>query len=202
MRISKREQILMVATITVALVALLYQFGFSRIYEAFSSTAGELASAEKTYNEYVSVLKTRDQIEAAYRDIEDQFPKAEKDKSPDKQFSEDIARLCSSLGFSYPKIQPPRDEQIEEVDDYKFITITVVTNEKLDNVAKLLKGFASRSLLIKELNLSSGLDSDLVTVTVTVARIAKVPESEVKAAAKERPARGRTPSTARPSSLF
>jgi hypothetical protein len=202
MKISKREQLLMVATLSVAAVALIYQFGFSRIYEAFSSTAGQLATAEKTYNEYVSVWKTRDQIEAAYSEIEGQFPKAEKDKSPDKQFSEDIARLCADLGFSYPKIQPPKDEQIEEVDDYKFITITIMTNEKIDRVAKLLNGFAQKSLLIKELNLVSVPDSDLITVTVTVARIAKVPESEVRAAAKEKPTRRRAPSTARPSNLF
>jgi hypothetical protein len=202
MKMSKREQVLMIATLAVAAIALLYQFGFSRVYEAFSSTARELAAGEETYKEYVENLKTRDKIEAAYREIEDQFPKTEKNKTPDKQFSEDIASLCSELGFKYPKIQPPKDEEIEEVDDYKFITITVVTRDKLESVAKMLKGFAARSLLIKELTLSTSLDSDLITVSATVARIAKVPEDELKAAAKEKPRQRGARSGARPSRLF
>jgi hypothetical protein len=201
-RMSKREKLLMIVTVVAAMGAILYQFGFSKIYEAFSSTAGELAEMEQTYEEYVKNLDTKEKIEAAYREIEDQFPKPEKDKSPDKQFSEDIAALCSKLGFNYPKIDPPKDEEIEGVDDYKFITITIVTRDKLESIAKMLKSFAAKSLLIKDLSLSTSLDSDQVIVTVTVARIAKVPESEIKRISKEKSSRKKGTSGARRSELF
>ena len=170
----------MIITLTVALFAVLYHLGLARIINSVSETGEQLESLKRTYTDYVQRLERKDEVEAAYKSIEVQFPQTDPDKKPEQQFSEDVFALCGKFGFPSPNIGPPKEDLIENVDDYKFITLTVRVSGKIDRLARLLKEFHKNALLIKEFSLTSVLDDDEITAQVTVARIAKLTEEEIE----------------------
>ncbi len=186
MKISSRERILLVIVGVFVCAAIVYKFGITRVYEGFRSSAEQLRTVEKTYQRYVRQMEQRERIERAYSDIEDQFPKREPGRNQAHQFSEEVDTLCSQLGFANPTIEPTKERPIEDVEDYRFILLTVKTEGDFRSITKLLKGFDSKSLLIRELTLNSYLDRDRVRVAVTVARIVKADEA-AESTAMERP---------------
>jgi hypothetical protein len=173
MRISGRERMLLIVTGTVICAAIVYRFGIGSIYESLRSSSEQLGTVEKTYQRYVKQLDQRDRIERAYGEIEDQFPKRDPGHDPAHQFSEEVDALCSQLGFANPNIEPAKERPIEDVEDYRFILLTIKTEGDFASVVRLLKGFDSKSLLIRELTLNSYLDQDRLRIAVTVARIVK-----------------------------
>ncbi|MCD6386183.1 hypothetical protein J7M23_10465 [Candidatus Sumerlaeota bacterium] len=187
----KRERFLMIATIVVGAVALLYQFAFSSMYEQITSTSEELEYQKEIFKQYITQYKRKNIIENAYKEIEIKFPQPRADKKPEQQFTEDIDAMCAKLGFSRRNIEPPKDSLIENVDDYKFITVTVRVEGPLKNVAELLKEFHRNALLIKELTLTSRLDKDIISAVITAARIAKLTPEELKELKKSRSKRRR-----------
>ncbi len=183
MKISGRERILMVVVGVFMCAAIVYKFGITRVYEGFRFSTEQLQTVEKTYQRYVRQMEQRERIERAYTEIEDQFPKHEPGRNPAHQFSEEVDTLCSQLGFANPTIEPAKEKPIENVEDYRFILLTVKTEGDFRSITKLLKGFDSKSLLIRELALISYLDRDRIRVAVTVARIVKADEAAERTAA-------------------
>ena len=169
--------------------AIVYKFGIIRVYEGFRFSAEQLRTVEKTYQLYVRQMEQRERIERAYREIEDQLPKREPGRNPAHQFSEEVDTLCSQLGFANPTIEPAKEKPIEDVEDYRFILLTVKTEGDFRSITRLLKGFDNKSLLIRELALNSYLDRDRVRVAVTVARIVKADEAAERPAARPRASR-------------
>lgn len=183
MKISGRERILMVVVGVLVCAAIVYKFGITRVYEGFRFSAEQLHTVEKTYQRYVRQMEQRERIERAYTEIEDQFPKHDPGRNPAHQFSEEVDALCSQLGFANPTIEPAKEKPIENVEDYRFILLTVKTEGDFRSIIKLLKGFDSKSLLIRQLTLTSYLDRDRIRVAVTVARIVKADEAAERTAA-------------------
>jgi len=175
---SKREKTLLSLTIVIALVGILLQTGAIDYIQNLTTSSGQLDNELATYRKNQEQLSRREFIEKQYKEIEDQFPALEKGQKPEHVFSEDIDRLCKTLGFNYPVIEPPDREDIENVDEYQFITLQVRTSGNLDSIAKLLKGFAEKKLIIKEITLRSTLDSDVIHAVIKLARIAKVDKEE------------------------
>lgn len=189
----KRERFLMIATIVVGIFALLYQFVFSGIYEQIATTSEELEYQKNLFNQYIAQYKRKNIIENAYKEIEVKFPQPQADKKPEQQFTEDIDLMCTKLGFTRRNIEPPKNALIENVDDYKFITVTLRVEGTLKDIAKLLKEFHRNALLIKELNLTSRLDSDEISAVITAARIAKLTPEELEELKKSTKRGGKRP---------
>ncbi len=176
----KRERILMFATIIVAVLALFYQLGFSSLYDSITETSEQLEAEKEKFEEYIEQYERKDQIEKAYKEIEGTFPPTDPNMKPEQQFIEDVANMAKKFGFLHPDFEPPKDETIENVNDYKFILLTVTVTGPLDNLSNLLIEFHRNALLIKELQLSAPLDRDSITATITAARIAKLSEEEIE----------------------
>lgn len=166
----------------------IWGLSYTPIIETFKSITSSGADLEREidiFKKNQEKLSKGESIQKLYKEIEDQFPAAQKGQKPDHAFSEDIDRLCKSLGFLYPTIDPPTRENIEDVEEYQFITLNVRTSGDLAAVSKLLKGFADKKLIIKEINLKSAIDNNTVHTMVKVARIAKA-EQDDEAAKKKR----------------
>jgi len=176
--VNKREKILGLIILILATGLLLYKVGFTRVYEmslSFSNT-NDLDKLRAIHQRSQKFLKKEDQIRKDYEDIigKDTTPSPDSGKDPQKQFSEFVADLCRRLGFNYPRIDPPKIEPIQNVDDYSFVTLDVHTNGNMESLSKLLKGFDREAVLIRELDLRSVLDNPKINVTITVARMVQV----------------------------
>lgn len=187
----KREQLLIIVTVLLGTFVLLYQVGFSKLYHSLAITSSELEKQKTLFSDYLNQFSRKSKIEQEYKEIEAQFPLPAPDRKPAQQFSEEVDALCRQLGFSYPNIEPPKDELIENVDDYKFITLTIRVEGPLKNIAQLLNGFHTRALLIRELNLSSARDQDRITAIITAARIAKLTPEEMEKIKSKKSSEGR-----------
>lgn len=178
MKISGREKFLLLVASVFVFAGLVYKFGIRYAYEGVRSSVEQLGTVENTYQRYVHQMERRDRVERDYGEIEDQFPKRDPGTNPAHQFSEEVDALCSQLGFANPTIEPAKEKPIEDVEDYRFILLTVRTEGNFSSITRLLKGFDSKSLLIRELTLTSYQDEDRINVAVTVARIVKAEEVE------------------------
>ena len=176
---SKREKIILIVTVAVAVVALLYRFGLSGLADEISSTSERMTRAQQAYDEYQRQLDKQSAIEGDYRKIEGQFSTTDPNRKPDQAFTEDVARLCRELGLNYPRIEPVQDAEIPEVDEYKFMTVEVKSSGDLEQFVKLLKGFEQRSLLITALKITHPPNAPSFILSVTVARIVKLTPDEL-----------------------
>lgn len=195
MNLNKREKVLGGAIVFILLGWLIYQYGVMTFYQEIKSRHNSLEYARKTYNGYISKLKRADDIKNDYEAIVGvkENPGDDGASDPEKEFSEFVSDLCKRLGFAYPRIDPPGKEEIDNVDDHIFITLTVHTNGTLESVAKLLKGFDREAILIRALNIRSRLDSDEMSISITVARMVKIePENTEKVKRPERDENSKT----------
>ena len=202
MKISGREKMLLVVTCVIVCAVIVYKFGINRIYEGLRFSTEQLQSAENTYQRYVRQMEHRKRIEREYNEIEDQFPTPEAGRDPAHQFSEEIDMLCSQLGFANPTIEPAKEKPIEDVEDYRFILLTVKTEGDFSSITRMLKGFDNKSLLIRELALNNYPDKDRVRVAVTVARIVKADETLEGEAGPDRPKARRITETSGEDKVF
>lgn len=199
MNIKQREKILLIITLVVACFVILYQLGFSKLYDQLARTSSELEQQKKIFTDYLLQFNRKAEIEQAYAEIESQFPPASPDKKPAQQFSEDVDALCRQLGFYAPNIEPPKDELIPEVNDYKFITLVVHVEGPMSDIANLLKGFHRKALLINKLTLTAARDQDRISATITAARIAKLTPEDMELLKKRSTTRtSRTSSSPQP----
>ena len=169
---NKREKILGIVIVVILAGWVVTKYGVFSIFGTISTTRGELVSERKTFDKYVDQLERSDFIEKKYAQIvgrRDSSDRAGDD--PGKAFSEFVSSLCKRLGFEYPRIEPPKIEPIEGVDDYSFITLTVNTQGELKSISKLLKGVDRESVLIRSLSIDKRLDNPVLDLTINVARL-------------------------------
>lgn len=184
MKLSKREKTLFIATVVAVLLGVLSQTPLLQTAQALKTSQSDVDSAIKTFKNDQERLAAGADIIKQYKEIEDQFPQLKQGQKAEYQFSEDVDRLCKSLDFKYPTIDPPERQDIPDVEEYQFITVNVRTSGKFSSVSKLLKGFAEKKLIIKEVNLKHTIDNDNVHIIVRVARIAKAEKADDNAKKK------------------
>lgn len=179
---TKRERMLGGFILAILVGWLIIQFGILNVLETVKSRKKALKIVHETYDAYVKKLEMAPHIKKRYGDVVgdkgEELPGSSYDA--EKEFSEFVADLCKQLGFRYPRIQPPEKEEIEGVEDYEFITLTVDAKGNLSNVSKLLKGFEQQAVLIRDLSLGSTLDRPDIDVSITVARLVKSEPEEEK----------------------
>ncbi len=198
MNFSKREKLLGGAIITILGGWLFGNYVVYNAWQAVTSRSQKLATVKETYEENVSRLKKGAAIRSEYAELVGNQGQTSPDvqKDPQKEFSEFISDLCRRLGFTYPRIEPPKTEPIQGVDDYSFITLTVSTQGTRESVANMMKGFDKEAVLIRDLTLRTFLDSPQMDVSITVARLVQISPDKRRTGSDKK-----TPSGAAPSSL-
>ncbi len=184
MKLNKREKLLFIFTVVAVFLGVLSQTSFIDFVKSLAISSEELTGEIIKFKNDQEKLIKGEEIKKQYKEIEDQFPQLEKGQKAEHVFSEEINKLCKTLGFQYPTIDPPERTNIEDVEEYQFITLNIRTNGDLASVAKLIKGFSDKKLIIKEINLKSPIDNNNVNVMIKVARIAKAEEDDGKSAKK------------------
>jgi hypothetical protein len=189
--LSKREKVLGGSIFFILFGWIILQYGFLQVYDVISSRSDALSGELKTYTDYVEKINKGPRIRRLFQDVKGRNTEVAKNTDPTKAFSEFVSELCRTLGFSYPRIEPPKVESIEDAEGFSFIILTVNVQGNLQNVEKLLKGFDREAILIRELNLRiTRIDSKKLDVTMTVARMVETEKEEKTSDKKKKKKKG------------
>lgn len=171
------------AMITLALVAgfIVYQFAFtdSEVVDAVEPVVA-IEELEAEYEENVAALSDASSTLTRYERIADRLPQGENMNRPDLAFMDEVARLCSQMGFQFPPIDP-NIEEIKGVTDYELVSVTVRTEGTFDATSRLLQAFEGNGLIFREVELRGTRDADRISTRITVARIAPAPKNTNRA---------------------
>jgi len=180
MKISKREKIIFIITVIVALLALFYTYGWNIFSKTFITGSSELSQKEKQYETYKKRIGKRELIEKEYDKIVGEYTGSPMNKFRKEEdiFSEDVAKICKEMNNPYPDISKSTDNPLEGVDNYKEITLTVSVNNNYENVMQLLKRFNKSSYLIKNLTIRCPTNKTILEFDIALSKIVKVDSSE------------------------
>jgi len=85
-------------------------------------------------------------------------------------FHDEVDQWCRAAGFDNPRLEKAVTD-IEDVDDYQLIEVTVRVDGDLDRVSRLLKEFDKRGLIIRQVDISVSSRGERLTLIVRVARL-------------------------------
>ncbi len=174
--LEKREKILVLVTSIAVLVFVVWTFGGADLFDTIVSGNSNVESREREFKSNLDDLKDMYIIEKQFSRV-GEFPSTEDGKlKPALAFTQHISQMCQDLGFEFPPIRP-ETEEIDDVEEYELINVAVKTEGNFADTVKLLKAFEEDGLIFREIDLQSARDKPIVTARVTVARIAKKPES-------------------------
>ncbi len=90
---------------------------------------------------------------------------------PDLDFQAEVAEWCINIGIPTPDFEL-EVEDIRDVEDYQMIAVTTfIRGSDLGRIARLLKLFELRGLIVQEVEIQSRLDSTSTDATIRAARI-------------------------------
>lgn len=168
-----REKMLLGLTILGFVILVAWQMGLDTVFDSAVSGTSDTASLEGKFRSNLQELSRMYLIEREYKRIGD-FPIDGDEKlRPALAFTQQVSDICRNLGFEFQPIRPEARE-IEGVDDYELINVSIKTEGTFANTIKLFKEFERRGLIFREVQLTSPRDRDVLVSRVTVARIAPV----------------------------
>lgn len=183
-----RERNLLIITILVVILGGGYYFMPEDFSLGGDVGAGNAAAESRRFEEYREWIERGPSVEREYRGIEATFPQKVGTQSAESTFSNELFELIKVQGWDKPTINPARREIIEDVEDYYFIDLDVANlvgpaQKIIDVIAELRRN----GLLIKHFKIrKANVDRDLITLNVTVSRLARFTAEEKKRMNKKR----------------
>ncbi len=174
---NKRERTLLIVTVVVLVIGGVLYFMPENLLQTLRGGGGDLASAQKTFQNHLKTLKQGREIRAKYKRIEVGQSKPKPGQTPSEQFSNELYQLLTErFRIAGPNIEKARRETIEDVDDYYFVEIPIQVNGTRRDMVQLLINLEDIGVLIKtyELGKVSGRrGGNQVSLDVEVARLVK-----------------------------
>lgn len=176
-KMSRRERIILIVTAVVAAVALIYHFGLSNALSNLTDERDQLRQAQENYEKYIRDLRREPEVNANFAKLEREYPMSDQRV---KEFTAQIEETFKSFGIAQTPITVPEEEPIAGAEDYSLVTIRIQCDGDISQVARILNFFDRQAILIKELSLRTGVDSNVIHVDTKVSQIVRVSE-EMKA---------------------
>ncbi len=175
---SQRERIILIVTIVVLVLGV----GFRIMPEnILSFGGGQVSGAREVFEENLKLIQRGPAIREAYRRVNTQLPEQLPDTTPEATFSNEVARRLQQKGWERPLVKPAKPTEIKEVEDYYYIDLDISLEGTLEKALDVLKDFQKMGLLIKAFQIEKrNMDADEVALTVTVSRLAKMDEEELR----------------------
>ncbi len=168
----KREKILFIATVICVAVFAIMKMGLEEKLDTLLAGNSDTVALQKKFESDLDQVKEIYNIEKEFLAI-GRFPlDNDNNYRPAYAFADQVQKMCEDSGFPAPPIRPEMEE-IEGVDKYELINVTVKTEGSFNDTVKLLKTFDSNGLMIREVTLSSPRNREVVDATVKVSRIAE-----------------------------
>ncbi len=168
------EKVLMGITIVAVLGYVGWKFGLEEMLSNSGTSDSQLVAAKEEFEENREVLGMRPLIERKFVEVE-QAPSNDRNIRPELAFQEEVTDISRRHGFTVRSIKADKEE-IEGVDDYELINVEMRTEGKFDQTARLLKAFNEVGMMIRELELDTAIDRDLVETQIIVSRITEIQE--------------------------
>jgi hypothetical protein len=177
----KSERNLTIITVTIVVLALLYNFVLADLFTggdggAETSATVDLADEQTRFERYASTLRDGPAIRQRYQAIASLESGEGDARTPAESFGNELYTLLTRrLNIASPRIEPPNYSVIEDVDDYYFVEIEVGVGGTYDQLVQLLLDMEQLGLLIKTFRFEMagrGANGE-VSLNVTVARLVK-----------------------------
>jgi len=177
--LNPRERFLAIATAAVVVVVLAMQLmgGGDDSESAFSVSSDAVEAAKAEYDGLVDDVSFAPQVMKQFVALVGRTESAEDlaaDNSvqrPDLDFQNEVAEWCKDIGMPTPNFEL-ETEDIEDVDEYVMVAVTTdIDDADLTRVARLLKTFELRGVIVQEVEISNRLDSPSLDATIRAARI-------------------------------
>lgn len=207
---SKREKILLIATLVGAVVAVYFLFfsdspdsgkssGGGPVESGVSVSSSDVANAREEFSKNIETLKKGQTTRQEYRAIAFSLPEKTSDKDAELTFQDQLSRLLSERLGRPPRVGIPKSSEIKNVSDYYFIDCEIETSGSYAEMVKLLQDMEQLGLLIKKFNLeqegSGGQQmaggSASIKLTATVSRLVKMDDKMRKRFKRSTGHRGR-----------
>jgi hypothetical protein len=184
--VKKRERILLIIVLISGALGLFYRFYLADALEA-SASGGTLSVEQRVFRDNVKMLKDKAFIEGNYRRFDIGLPERVNNQKPDKTFVNELDKMLKQqLGIPAPKIGIPKNNWIENVDDYYFIDVNVDVDGAPEEMVTLLQNMEKHGLLIKDFTLTKTREG--AHLKVGVSRLVKH-DDESRRKVKKKPSR-------------
>jgi hypothetical protein len=182
---SRRERNILVATVVIAVGAVIFRFAPDIGAVSLSDLRGQLDEAQQQYEVYKKGLSRRDEIQ----NRRDELEKKGIRNRTDQDIIQIIEREFRSLGLT-PDLRTPDFEFLYEgATDYGRITLTIFSRGTIEQVGRMLKLFDQQGIQVNELKLTSQLDTNLITIEVTIMQPIKLTDDMKEKLKSERKTR-------------
>lgn len=142
------------------------------------------ADARQAKTEFVDALeriKEGPAILEAYGRVETKLAERRGDRTPEATFSFEMTEVLKKAGWETPKLKPPKQAFIKEVEDYYYVDLELEVTGEVESLVNLLIEFKNLGILIKAFELEKkNMDENEAVLKVTASRLAKADEDMLK----------------------
>ncbi len=182
-----RERNLLIVTIIVVVLGGGYYLMPEDLSLARDAGVGNAAAERRRFEEYREWIERGPSVKREYSRIDAIFPQQVGTQTAESTFSNELFELIKAQGWDKPTIKPARREIVEDVEDYYYIDLDIASLVgPAQKIIDLMVELRRNGLLIKHFKMrKANADRDLITLNVTVSRLARF-TAEEKARMKDK----------------
>jgi len=192
-KLTRRERVIVVATIVLAIIFAVRQFGLGAAVGGLAVDTEELTAERAKYEERLALVRREPEVDEEFRELEKNY---RIDEQADKEFTAQLEAALLKFGpMTERVIDPPRYELLTQDSEEYGIAIRRLRARamKQEDVGKLLIFFDEQLIQVHEMKLSSALDDASIRIDATVSQMVKLsPEVLRKLKASMRRSRATT----------
>jgi hypothetical protein len=176
---SGRERVILISTLVVVLLALVYHYLLAdKLEEITQGPGGDLEVERSIFKRYKNIIEDGRDIREEYEKLVFQGKEKVEGQEVGDTFSNQLFELLTTqLNVPAPDLSSYDYEDIEDVDDYVFVELSVNVQGTFIEMVRLLQNMQSKGLLIKNFSLARrGLRGGDIKMSVDVARLVKTPD--------------------------
>lgn len=177
---SSREFTMLISTASVVMIALVYHFVLAdKLDEITQGFSGDLEIERSRFKRYSKIIEDGQEIHEEYERIVFQGKEKVGDQEVGDTFHNQLFELLTTqLNVEAPNLSSYEYEEIEDVEDFVFVELSVDVYGTFREMLRLLQNMQGKGLLIKNFSLDrAGRGGrDEIKMTIDVARLVKTPE--------------------------
>ena len=150
---SSREFTMLISTASVVMIALVYHFVLAdKLDEITQGFSGDLEIERSKFKRYSKIIEDGQKIHEEYERIVFQGKEKDGDQEVGDTFHNQLFELLTTqLNVEAPNLSSYEYEEIEDVEDFVFVELSVDVYGTFREMLRLLQNMQGKGLLIKNL---------------------------------------------------